>query len=178
MKALLKGTTVGTALALMATAAIAAGTDWPVSGHDAGGQRYSPLTQINKSNVAKLQIAWTYHMTPAGYTGRPRLVESVPVNLSNARMGRVLSDAAAWHGKVERMVETLAPRFPDLSRDVLKSRVLSAGERHGAQLGAPRYRRALLAELVALDLTSKNAKNPLLSSRLRATQRKERRRRA
>ena len=33
----------------------AAGTDWPVSGHDAGGQRYSPLTQINKSNVASLQ---------------------------------------------------------------------------------------------------------------------------
>jgi len=62
----------------------------------------------------------------------------------------------------------LAPRFPDLTRDVVKSRVLSAGERHGAQLGAPRYRRALLAELVALELTSKNAKNPLLSSLARA----------
>src|SRR5579872_6426179 len=72
------------ALSLMAIAASAAGTDWPVSGHDAGGQRYSPLTQINKSNVANLQIAWTYHLTPAGYTGRPRLVESVPVVIGNS----------------------------------------------------------------------------------------------
>ena len=84
MKALLKGTATGAALALMATAAAAAGTDWPVSGHDAGGQRYSPLTQINKSNVANLQIAWTYHLTPAGYTGRQRLVESVPVVIGNS----------------------------------------------------------------------------------------------
>src|SRR6185312_10109201 len=84
MKSLLKCTAAGAALALMATAAVAAGTDWPVSGHDAGGQRYSPLTQINKSNVANLQIAWTYHMTPAGYTGRPRLVEAIPIVIGNS----------------------------------------------------------------------------------------------
>ena len=84
MGSLLKGITTSAALALMATAAGAAGTDWPVSGHDAGGQRYSPLTQINKSNVANLQIAWTYHLTPAGYTSRPRLVEAVPVVIGNS----------------------------------------------------------------------------------------------
>jgi quinoprotein glucose dehydrogenase len=83
MNSVLKSTVASAALALMATAATAAGTDWPVSGHDAGSQRYSPLTQINKSNVANLQIAWTYHLTPAGYTGRPRLVESVPVVIGN-----------------------------------------------------------------------------------------------
>src|SRR5471032_2977972 len=70
-------------LALLATAASAAGTDWTTSGHDLGGQRYSPLTQINKSNVTDLQIAWTYHMAPAGYTGRPRLVESIPIVVGN-----------------------------------------------------------------------------------------------
>ena len=84
MKALLKSTAAGAALALLATAASAAGTDWPVSGHDAGGQRYSPLTQINKSNVANLQIAWTYHLTPAGYTGRPRLAEAIPIVIGNS----------------------------------------------------------------------------------------------
>src|ERR1700761_70040 len=84
MRALLKSSVAGAFVALSATAAGAAGTDWPVSGHDAGGQRYSPLTQINKSNVANLQVAWTYHMTPAGYTGRPRLVESVPVVIGNS----------------------------------------------------------------------------------------------
>src|SRR3569833_3223399 len=81
---LLKGSAASAALALMATAASAAGTDWPVSGHDAGSQRYTPLSQINKSNVSNLQIALTYHLTPAGYTGRPRLVESVPVVIGNS----------------------------------------------------------------------------------------------
>jgi quinoprotein glucose dehydrogenase len=83
MKALLKSTAASAALALLATAAVAAGSDWQVSGHDLGSQRYSPLTQINKSNVAKLDIAWTYHMTPAGYTGRPRLVEAIPIVVGN-----------------------------------------------------------------------------------------------
>ena len=83
MKALLKSTAASAALALLATAATAAGTDWTMSGHDPGGQRYSPLTQVDKSNVAKLQIAWTYHMTPAGYTGRPRLVEAIPIVVGN-----------------------------------------------------------------------------------------------
>src|SRR5882757_9440900 len=84
MKALLKSTAASAALALLGTAAIAAGTDWQTSGHDPGGQRYSPLTQIDKSNVAKLQTAWTYHLTPAGYTGRPRLVEAIPIVVGNA----------------------------------------------------------------------------------------------
>jgi quinoprotein glucose dehydrogenase len=79
MKPLLKGTAGSVALVLLATTAFGAGTDWTTSGHDLGGRRYSPLTQITKSNVANLQIAWTYHLTPAGYTGRPRLVESIPI---------------------------------------------------------------------------------------------------
>lgn len=34
-------------------------TDWPVNG-GAGNIRYSPLTQITRDNVARLQVAWTY----------------------------------------------------------------------------------------------------------------------
>jgi quinoprotein glucose dehydrogenase len=34
--------------------------DWPTYGHDPGGQRFSPLTAINRSNVKSLKIAWTY----------------------------------------------------------------------------------------------------------------------
>ena len=83
MKAVLKSAAAVTALALWATAATAAGTDWETSGHDLGGQRYSPLTQINKSNVAGLQIAWSYHLTPAGYAGRPRLAEAIPIVVGN-----------------------------------------------------------------------------------------------
>src|SRR5574341_318543 len=35
--------------------------EWPYYGGDAGGMRYSPLAQINRSNVKQLQVAWTYH---------------------------------------------------------------------------------------------------------------------
>ena len=35
--------------------------EWGYYGHDAGGMRYSPLAQINRENVARLKIAWTFH---------------------------------------------------------------------------------------------------------------------
>ena len=36
------------------------GGDWPAYGRDAGGTRYSPLSQINRGNVGRLKPAWTY----------------------------------------------------------------------------------------------------------------------
>jgi quinoprotein glucose dehydrogenase len=36
-------------------------TDWPYYGGDAGGMRYSPLTQIDAANVSKLKVAWVFH---------------------------------------------------------------------------------------------------------------------
>src|ERR1700730_14662275 len=35
-------------------------TDWPAYGNDAGGSRYSSLTQINSQNVKRLKLAWTH----------------------------------------------------------------------------------------------------------------------
>lgn len=35
-------------------------TEWPNYGNDPGGQRFSPLTQVDTSNVHKLKTAWTY----------------------------------------------------------------------------------------------------------------------
>jgi len=35
--------------------------EWPHFGGDAGGGRYSPLTQIDKCNVAELKVIWEYH---------------------------------------------------------------------------------------------------------------------
>ena len=43
--------------------------EWRTYGHDAGGMRFSPLTQITPVNVANLKPAWVYHMRPAGFTG-------------------------------------------------------------------------------------------------------------
>src|SRR5438876_5509946 len=35
--------------------------EWPVYGHDGGGMRHSPLTEITRANVARLAVAWTFH---------------------------------------------------------------------------------------------------------------------
>jgi len=37
------------------------GQAWPHYGADPGGTRYSPLDQINRENVKRLSVAWTYH---------------------------------------------------------------------------------------------------------------------
>jgi quinoprotein glucose dehydrogenase len=35
-------------------------TGWPNYGNDAGGNRFSPLSQVNRENVSQLKVAWTY----------------------------------------------------------------------------------------------------------------------
>lgn len=35
--------------------------EWPSYGGDPGGMKYSPLKQIDRSNVASLRVAWVYH---------------------------------------------------------------------------------------------------------------------
>lgn len=60
----------------------AASDDWPYYGHDAGGMRYSPLTQINRENVSQLKVAWTFHTGDIsdGSGGRPRSgFETTPI---------------------------------------------------------------------------------------------------
>src|SRR5436305_9225728 len=34
--------------------------DWPAYGYDQNGRRYSPLTQINTTNVSRLHRVWSY----------------------------------------------------------------------------------------------------------------------
>jgi quinoprotein glucose dehydrogenase len=47
-----------------------AGTDgWEAYGHDALGSRFSPLGQIDRGNVGRLQVAWTYHTGELGERG-------------------------------------------------------------------------------------------------------------
>src|SRR4051794_40117800 len=46
-------------------AATTGSTEWPTYGHDPGGMRFSPLTQITPANVAQLAVAWVYHMKPS-----------------------------------------------------------------------------------------------------------------
>jgi quinoprotein glucose dehydrogenase len=68
------------ALALFATASAAqmpAPTEWPAYGRDAGGSRYAPIDQVNRENVSRLQVAWTYRTGEPGTDGRS--FEATPI---------------------------------------------------------------------------------------------------
>jgi quinoprotein glucose dehydrogenase len=51
---------MGICLGLVARAQSAPDTSWPNYGNDPGGSRYSPLKQIDRSNVTTLRVTWTY----------------------------------------------------------------------------------------------------------------------
>jgi quinoprotein glucose dehydrogenase len=50
---------------LMAGETVSSTQEWQSYGHDAGGMRHSPLSQITPKNVQNLAPAWTFHMRPA-----------------------------------------------------------------------------------------------------------------
>jgi quinoprotein glucose dehydrogenase len=57
-------------------------SDWPAYGNDAGGMRHSVLSQINRGNVGRLRVAWTFHTgdISAGEDGRKRSgFETTPI---------------------------------------------------------------------------------------------------
>src|SRR5689334_5814655 len=69
------------AATIAALSVLHAQTDWPDWGHDPGGQRFSPLKQINASNVSTLVQAWTYQMQKEGQAFRSS--QSTPLVVGN-----------------------------------------------------------------------------------------------
>jgi quinoprotein glucose dehydrogenase len=51
----------GAAAVLLTGARLAHADEWGAYGRDAGGTRFSPLTQITPADVAQLKPAWTFH---------------------------------------------------------------------------------------------------------------------
>ena len=73
--------------------------DWPTYGHDPGGQRFSPLTAINRTNVKSLKIAWTFR-TGDAYAllnmSKPTQFEATPLYVDQTLfigtpLGRILA---------------------------------------------------------------------------------------
>jgi alcohol dehydrogenase (cytochrome c) len=90
-------------------------------------ERYSPLTQINKGNVADLKVIWAYQMQPPSIGGAG-LVETTPVVVDgimylteppstvtalDARTGKML-----WTWSPEMDEETKHIGFPQVNRGV------------------------------------------------------------
>jgi quinoprotein glucose dehydrogenase len=55
----------------LAAESLADSLEWPTYGHDPGGMRYAPLSDIDASNVGRLELAWTYHMRPEAGQAAP-----------------------------------------------------------------------------------------------------------
>jgi len=55
--------------------------DWPKYARDLSGDRYSPLTEINTSNVKNLKQAWSFRLRPDG--GAAVLGGTVPIVIAN-----------------------------------------------------------------------------------------------
>lgn len=73
--------------------------EWPNYGRDPGGQRFSPLTAINTSNVQSLKIAWTYRTGDAyapSNGSKPTQFEATPLYVDgtlylSTPVGRVIA---------------------------------------------------------------------------------------
>ena len=66
-----------------------ADTDWRWYGRTAAGTRYSPLAQITSGNVAKLQVAWSFHTgdlprTGENSHGREFNFEATPIKVGDS----------------------------------------------------------------------------------------------
>ena len=128
--------------------------EWSFYGRDAGGSRYSTLSQINRANVKDLKVAWTYKTGAASVEGRAvrnAAFEATPIFVDNTLylstpFGRVIAldpvtGAEVW---------SYDPRI-DLSRHYseLTSRGVStwAGATHPRRI----FIATIDARLIALD---------------------------
>jgi quinoprotein glucose dehydrogenase len=69
-----------TSFLLSVTAVADPAGDWPHYGRTPGGDRHSPLAQIDRGNVAKLELAWEFRTGEAGVeTGNPIALETTPL---------------------------------------------------------------------------------------------------
>ena len=62
-------------------------TDWPTYGHDPGSTHYSPLKQIDTTNVSKLTRAWTFHMNSADSAATPSAAPPAGAGAGRGRGG-------------------------------------------------------------------------------------------
>jgi len=66
----------------LAAAQAPADSTWPSYGNDPGGGRYSPLAQIDRSNVAQLRVAWTHRtgaLQPETPLNKKAAFEATPI---------------------------------------------------------------------------------------------------
>ncbi|WP_394848534.1 pyrroloquinoline quinone-dependent dehydrogenase [Pendulispora brunnea] len=142
-------------------ASLVAEGEWPGYGRDPGGARHSPLAQIDRSNAARLQPAWTYRtgdLAQGIFQPNKSTFQATPIYLWNTLyvstgFNRVLAldpESGKPRWTFDPGVDITVPRPTGLT-----SRGVSAWEDAAAPDSSPCKRRIFLgtldARLIALD---------------------------
>lgn len=138
--------------------------EWTSYGNDPGGMRYSPLTEINRDNVAKLRVAWVYHTGDiSDGTKYPRKseFESTPIFVDGTLFATTAFNRVVALDPVSGKERwTFDPKINRESKysEGLTNRGVSTWFDTQGKLGAECKRRIYLttidARLIALDATS------------------------
>lgn len=86
--------------------------DWPVHQRDSWGSRYSPLTDITKDNVGKLERAWTYRTGDILGRGDRDVFECTPLAIDGVvYLVTPFQRAVALDGATGRELWSYDPKF-------------------------------------------------------------------
>ena len=89
------------------------GRDWPGYGRSYGEQHYSPLIQINETNIGRLSLAWSMDLGPQNSATEPVAVDGVlyfATGLSVVHAVDAVSGKLLWKYDPEAAIR-LAPTF-------------------------------------------------------------------
>ncbi len=124
--------------------------DWPAYAN-AGGTRYSPLTEIDRTTVTRLQVAWTYHTGETTYTTaaeQKSTFEATPIVA-----GGTLYVSTGFNKVIALDAATGRERWtydPHIDRDAGYSEVTSRGVSYWSK-GKRIFEGTIDARLIALD---------------------------
>jgi quinoprotein glucose dehydrogenase len=133
---------------------------WPAYGGDAGGTRYSPLTQITRDNVSGLTPAWTYRTGELGagaHDGEEMTFEATPIHFEGRLyLSTAFGKVIALDPQTGREIWTFDPKVDRAkSFSEVTSRGVSAWRDPAAAPDAPCGKRIFIgtidARLIALD---------------------------
>lgn len=79
-------------------------------------------------------------------------LKSATAGYSKAFVRKTLTQASIWNYRLERISETLIPRFKKLSKEEIKAIIAKTGEKYGGQPESAQFRRELIKRLSAEEL--------------------------
>src|SRR5581483_8709511 len=103
-----------TTLAVAQSAGSEDPNNWPQYNRTANAWRYSPLDQINKDNVGKLQVAWIAQGgdITMGLQETPIVIDGVVYSISSG------DKVAALNGKTGELIWSYEPKLDPLTKKV------------------------------------------------------------